>query len=333
MRRDLGRLAISCVGKVCQDHATYKRVYTRLHGIESMLSSNPTLAKLIGIKDSIFEKMSFEDWRLSVQTKVLGSWNLHNLLPKGMEFFICLSSIAGILGSGAQANYASGNSFMDALAHHRITQGEMATTLDLGWMKSDGAIAESVYLQTAVSATGFFKPITQDEFYALLDRHCDPNLGLLQSSACQPMIGLETPEAMRAKNAKEPRWMQRKMFRHLRLNGLNIGSASNNSVKAVDYAALLSMADSRALAARIIADALVAKLSKAFSIPPDDIDRSKPLHVVGVDSLLAVELRNYFGIEFNAQVTVFEIMGNISLAGIGALVANRSTRLAKTIRD
>lgn len=277
--------------------------------------------------------MSFEDWRLSVQTKVLGSWNLHNLLPKGMEFFICLSSIAGILGSGAQANYASGNSFMDALAHHRIMQGEKATTLDLGWMKSDGVIAESVYLQTAVTATGFLKPIAQDEFYALLDRHCDPNLGLLQSSACQPIIGLETPEAMRAKNAKEPRWMQRKMFRHLRLNGLNIGLTANNSVKAVDYAALLSMADSRALAARIIADALVAKLSKAFSIPPDDIGRSKPLHVVGVDSLLAVELRNYFAMEFNAQVTVFEIMGNISLAGIGALVANRSTRLAKTIVD
>lgn len=184
-----------------------------------------------------------------------------------MEFFICLSSIAGILGSGAQANYASGNSFMDALAHHRIMQGEKATTLDLGWMKSDGVIAESVYLQTAVTATGFLKPIAQDEFYALLDRHCDPNLGLLQSSACQPIIGLETPEAMRAKNAKEHRWMQRKMFTHLRLNGLNIGLTANNSVKAVDYAALLSMADSRALAARIIADALVAKLSKAFSIP------------------------------------------------------------------
>ena len=43
--------------------------------------------------------------------------------------------------------------------------------------------------------------------------------------------------------------------------------------------------------------------------PAGDVDTGKPLYAYGVDSLLAVELRNWFGKEIGAEVAIFDIMG------------------------
>lgn len=71
-------------------------------------------------------------------------------------------------------------------------------------------------------------------------------------------------------------------------------------------------------------EGLVRKVSKALSIPPEDIDANKPLHAYGVDSLLAVELRNWFAKELNADVAIFDIMAGSSFAGVGVFVAGKS---------
>jgi hypothetical protein len=60
-----------------------------------------------------------------------------------MDFFILLSSITGIVGTGGQANYAAANTYMDALALSRLESGEKAVSLDLGWIESAGNVAEN----------------------------------------------------------------------------------------------------------------------------------------------------------------------------------------------
>ena len=57
----------------------------------------------------------------------------------------------------------------------------------------------------------------------------------------------------------------------------------------------------------------------------DDIDISKPLHAYGVDSLLAVELRNYFAKELSADVAIFDLMGGPSIGAVTLTVAKKST--------
>ena len=269
------------------------------------------------------EKMSFEDWELSIKPKVFGSWNLHNLLPHDLEFFVCLSSVAGIIGSGAQSNYAAGNTYMDALVHYRIARGQKATSIDLGWMDSEGVIAENESLQKGVTTAGFLMPISSPNFHALLDFHCNPSLDLATSSTCQPIIGLETPSGMRAKGLNMPHWMQRRTFRNLHQIGLD-EHVSEKSEPAVDYVTLFRRATSLGEAARVLTEDLVKKLAKALSIPLDDIDTFKPLHAYGVDSLLAVELRNYYAKELRADVTVFDLTGGANFVTVGMTVASRS---------
>lgn len=65
--------------------------------------------------------------------KVAGSWYLHTLsqdLP--LDFFVCFSSAASVVGSWGQGNYAAANAFMDALAHYRRAQGLPGLSINWG---------------------------------------------------------------------------------------------------------------------------------------------------------------------------------------------------------
>lgn len=52
--------------------------------------------------------MTHEQYIGAVRPKVQGTWNLHQYLPKDMDFFVLLSSSAGIAGSRGQGNYSAG---------------------------------------------------------------------------------------------------------------------------------------------------------------------------------------------------------------------------------
>ena len=275
------------------------------------------------LRDAILENMTFEDWQLSLSPKVNGTWNLHTALPRGMNFFICLSSVTGIIGSGGVANYAAGNTYLDAFVRYRVSQGEKATSLDLGWMQSEGVMAENSHLSAGAAAAGFLKPISSDELHALLDFHCDPNLKSNLEN-CQAIIGLKTSATMQAKGLPEPQWMQRKTFLHLRQAGLVNTTPLSNAEKAIEYSTLLRDAATPDDRAQIVTDSLVRKLSKALNISHEDIDVSKPLHAYGVDSLLAVELRNYFAKEMGADLAIFEIMDGSNFKAVSITVARKS---------
>jgi NADPH:quinone reductase-like Zn-dependent oxidoreductase len=93
------------------------------------------------LKDTIFEKMTHDDWAAGTRVKINGTWNLHSLAPKDLDFFIMLSSISGIIGNAGQANYNAGNIFQDNLAHHRCSLGLKGTALDLGAVLDVGYLA------------------------------------------------------------------------------------------------------------------------------------------------------------------------------------------------
>lgn len=94
------------------------------------------------LNDTLFENMTAEQWNHTVRPKVKGTQLLHELLPKDMQFFVMLSSIAGVAGNQGQANYAAGNTYLDALAAHRRRQGQPAVSVDLGLMLGIGMVAE-----------------------------------------------------------------------------------------------------------------------------------------------------------------------------------------------
>ena len=277
-------------------------------------------------RDALLEKMTLEDWNTCIEPKVKGTWNLHTLLPRDMDFFICLSSVSGIIGSIGQANYAAANTFMDALARYRVMQGERATSLDLGWMESAGVFAENASLAHGIAHAGTLIPISEPEFHALLDYHCNPTHDPRSTGMYLSIVGPEVPAKLQAKGLEMPQWMKSRMFSHLR----QVKSDGHHSSTALlettsNYAALLGATTSLEEATAVVTDALMQKLSRALAVPPEHLDTTKPLHAYGVDSLLAVELRNFFAKELGADIAVFDITSASSFEAVSMIVARRSS--------
>ncbi|MCJ1395075.1 hypothetical protein MMC18_007956 [Xylographa bjoerkii] len=277
------------------------------------------------LKDATFGTMSFDDWQACIAPKVQGSWNLHKLLPKGLDFFVLLSSACGVFGNGGQANYAAGNAYQDALARHRIAHGEQAAALDIGALLSEGFLAENDSSLNRSIRSGILPPMTAAEFLALLDYHCNPSLPISKPLHCQAMTGIENPATIRAKGVDEPYWMQQPLFRHLyQIDSTAQPGSSLATEQAVDVTEAFKAASSLAAAGAVVADALVHKLAKILGIPREDINTARPVESYGVDSLVAVELRNWFAKTLAAEVAIFEILGAPSIAAIGTVAAGKS---------
>ena len=80
---------------------------------------------------------------------------MHELLPLNLDFFILLSSLAGVIGSVSQANYAAGNTYQDALVNYRHAKGLPAQSIDLGLMKGIGYVEEHKEVAAHTSSLKF----------------------------------------------------------------------------------------------------------------------------------------------------------------------------------
>ncbi|GAA6619606.1 type I polyketide synthase [Scytonema sp. NUACC26] len=127
--------------------------------LETVNASMPPLRGIVHaagvLDDGILLQNSWERFSHVIAPKVQGAWNLHSLtqdLP--LDFFVLFSSAASLLGSPGQGNYAAANSFMDALAHHRNTQGLPGLSINWGPWADVGMAASSANRHQAANAMG-----------------------------------------------------------------------------------------------------------------------------------------------------------------------------------
>lgn len=266
------------------------------------------------LNDSSFELMSREAFQRTLAPKVRGSWNLHHHVPADVDFFVMLSSASGIIGNRGQANYAAANTFQDALAVHRRARGLAASSLDLGAIMGIGWLAENVTtghsfapLRMAVN-----EGIRPEEFLACLEYHV---LGHDAGRPAQAVMGCATSGDFAARGMPQPTFMRSPLFAQLRTQS-GRGTDGGGDVSGDDGAAvrngLKAAADADAAAA-VVCQALVKRIARVTGIPVADVSPAQPTHAYGIDSLVAIELRNFVSQAMGADVPILDVMSNRSI--------------------
>jgi NADPH:quinone reductase-like Zn-dependent oxidoreductase/malonyl CoA-acyl carrier protein transacylase/SAM-dependent methyltransferase/acyl carrier protein len=280
------------------------------------------------LQDAIFQtNMTFKQWGLTMRSKVQTSKNLHELLPKDLDFFILLSSLAGVVGQMASANYAAGCSYQDCLASYRVAHGQKALSLDIGWMRNIGIIAESEAYQRQRQTSNDMQPIDAKELLSLLTLCCDPNNPpvLPPQAQGQILFGLRTPADILKEGQQPPALLEQPLLATFS----NLVDGKNPAYREIDHIEnardLFQQSSEAKERQQIVIRAIAAKLARAMSISADDVESSKPLSSYGVDSLMAVELRNWINKEFSATVAVFDIIGGVPIASIAEGIEAKSS--------
>ena len=131
-------------------------------------------------------------------------------------------------------------------------------------------------------------------------------------------------------DAELPFWFVDAKFRYLRMVGTHLdndtGDQDGDSVPA---SAQLKAASSLEEATEIVVTALTNKLAKQLLMSPDDLDSTKAVGRLGVDSLIAVELRNWTFRELGADVGMFEILADEPMCSLAVKIAGMSKFLPK----
>jgi NAD(P)-dependent dehydrogenase (short-subunit alcohol dehydrogenase family)/acyl carrier protein len=279
------------------------------------------------LRDSIFEQMTLDDWQTAVRPKVAGSWNLHSCFsqPSSLDFFVMLSSLAGILGSASQSNYAAGGSYQDALARWRQSKGLPAVSIDLGIIKGVGYVAENSLVYNRLrekSQLGMLpeKDVLRAIAAAVLSPLDQPQILLGLKLGPGPQWDPSTGSSM----GRDPRFLPLKYRRPPAAQGAGRGPGNANGIP---LSARLQEVGSRGEAEELVRDAIATKLADIFMIPRDDIDLAQPPAKYGVDSLVAVELRNMLMLHAASDISIFDILHNPSLATLAGHVVEKSAHV------
>ncbi|KAI4863957.1 putative polyketide synthase [Hypoxylon rubiginosum] len=297
-------------------------------GLENAMKTMPPVRGIIQaamvLEDRIFANMSHETFTKVIRPKVQGSWNLHEATTnQPLDFFIMLASAAGMVGDTSQGNYAAANAFQDSLAHYRVSRGLPATVIDLGMVKSVGYVAENEGAAERNLARWGFLQIEEEEFLVMVDVAMESD-----QRRCQIVTGVGTQADFDRSQGDVPHWFRDPVFSHLHnMRARRAGAGTQGAGPSL--AQQLRETVSVSAAAAVILDALTRKLSKSLMIALEDIDAAAPTSAYGVDSLVAVEVRNWLLREVKADVPVFEILQASSLQLLGYKIAEKSSLVSE----
>ncbi|KAI0008838.1 hypothetical protein F4779DRAFT_628218 [Xylariaceae sp. FL0662B] len=279
------------------------------------------------LRDRVWQNMTWDDWHESRAPKIKGTWNLHTLFNnKSLDFFIVFSSISGILGNASQANYASANTYMEALCQHRRQTGQKASCINVGAVVGIGTVGENEALTRRMKAMGLYElteSVILDALTVAMNMPSENPMPVAGSTdPCSISLGLAPTGSTKFEEnhsawRKEPRMAA---FRVATSARSDAGEARGDELKM-----LLSSArrDPEVLkeseAAHILACSIGLKVLSLLFRPEGDLEAiiKTGLSDIGMDSLVAMELRSWWKQTFSMDVKVLDMlrMGNLEVLG------------------
>jgi acyl carrier protein len=279
----------------------------------------------MSFQDAFLEKMEYDDFMTAIKPKYNGTVNLNDYFGgPSLDSFVMLSSVSSVLGNRGQGNYAAGCAYQDALASTSSNFGTHYMSLNLGLIEGSDVDVLFPERREYMRSHGVI-PVKMAELFALLEYSLSPES---REHGCkQNMNGFD--RASLSGQMQDISW-KTPMLSHLphvsESKELRAGGASSSNIEET-----LSATTTLDSAKTIICEAIVVKISTLVALDAEDISLELPLADFGLDSLVAIELKNWIVRKLLAPMQTSEILDMPSIQGLAAKIAERSALVSKTL--
>lgn len=280
------------------------------------------------LADRTLPQLNLEDFHKALMPKYMGTHNISNSLDQAginVDFFINFASVSGLLGLRGQANYAAGNAFQDMFVQAQAARGRTNyISLDLPAIDDSEAVQFDMRKVKDFVIRQGCELVSWNAVAALLDYAMSGQAA--QDGNFQNSLGLSAPSMMlRAENQARIAPLMSRLY----ATGLLLQSAgpSNASAKRSVEETILA-AGSREEAGQLILEAVRDKVASLTAADPEELNLSVPIIDLGLDSLVAIELKNWVTRSLKAKVQTSDIMECPCLTAFATLLVSRSTLLA-----
>jgi NADPH:quinone reductase-like Zn-dependent oxidoreductase len=268
------------------------------------------------LDDGVLRQMTRDRFRSALAPKVAGAWNLHTqTLSASLDFFVLFSSAAALIGSPGQANYSAGNAFLDGLAHYRRAQSLPALSVNWGpWTKVGMAArpdrgerlalrgVEGITPEQGIAALELL--IDQDSAqFAVMPFDCAQWAQFYPSAANSSLYACLTRE-------ESP--LLKDELRRPEADSVKSILAAPQSERESLMQSYLGQQITKVLGLSVTAERTAKKTAM--------LNVNQPLNRLGMDSLMALEIKNLIEKSLNASVPISSLLGGSSLADLTKLV-------------
>jgi acyl carrier protein/NAD(P)-dependent dehydrogenase (short-subunit alcohol dehydrogenase family) len=291
------------------------------HLLETAARELPPFAGIVHsagvLDDGIVVKQTWDRFAAVAAPKVKGAWALHKLMASELDFFVLFSSAASIAGAAGQASHASANAFLDALSSYRAARGLPATSINWGqWAEIGTAADRGVDTTPGVAALAPADGLAALE-HALRTRSLRSQLVVLS---------IDWPAFLAGHAPGTEPSLYAELVEHEPSSDPGIRPDPRGDVRPLAER-IAAAAPARRL--RVVEDSVRQEAARVLGLTPtqiDDLDR--PLNELGLDSLMAVELRNRLGSALGSTLPATLLFEYPSVRGLAEYLASEWLGLA-----
>ncbi|OGM48910.1 putative polyketide synthase [Aspergillus bombycis] len=276
------------------------------------------------LKDQSLHNMVYEEWIAALYPKVKGTWNLHHVLKdKPLDFFLLISSIAGIIGWPGQANYGAANAFLDAFVNYRQSLNLPAHVIDLGLMGDIGYVSEaSLVSSLEASQSKSLQVLDERQFLQAVEVAV-----LAQRLHCQNqvIVGLGTTRTLSSAEFAS-NWTKEARF-GIWKNIIATMEQTDEGSKADQLREHMeaikndpSLLDRPETEEKIVLE--LGKLVASYTSRPEDMTLEQ-LANIPIDSLMTFEIRTWFRRHAGIEITLVEVSNSGTVGGLSKVAVQK----------
>ncbi len=259
------------------------------------------------LEDGVIASQSTQGLKRVLAPKVHGAWILHELTRSlDLDFFVLFSSMASLLGSPGQANYAAANAFLDGLITYRGSQGLPVSGINWGPVSQVGLAADlGIDEKTRIEERGIgFLPV--DQGLNLLDRALSLKVNQI---ALLPMKKRKFRQSLENAFGRVPDFFS---------EVLESGQAPEQNTLTKQIREL--PAEQRS---SYLVDMLRKRLGEVLGLAgAGTLALDKPIIELGLDSLKAIELRNQLSRKLDLKLPATLIFDYPTISDLSGFILN-----------